>query len=237
MQGAKSRCPNSSSPKISFAAVSDLRALLTIDNATMGCRAPEEDPSMPQFFQSTKFFAVLDVEEARVLFDETPKVSDLLVQSDEAGGGERGQTMITMVRLAPHEVLFCASEPSDSGIYIVETEERAAMNVGLLVPVCIQVLMLFDMLLNGEWSGRHVVRRHYVSCLASRGSFWAVLPHPSAVLPSMHEMMHAVLNVWPVQHHFGSAPIIARERLLKPACRFGWCLASWACFWTAPPRP
>jgi hypothetical protein len=29
---------------------------------------------MPQFFQSTKFFAVLDVEEARVLFNETPKV-------------------------------------------------------------------------------------------------------------------------------------------------------------------
>lgn len=40
----------------------------------MACRFIEEDAAMPQFFQSTKFFAVLDVDEARVLFDETPKV-------------------------------------------------------------------------------------------------------------------------------------------------------------------
>jgi len=39
---------------------------------------------MPQFFQSTKFFAVLDVEEARVLFNETPKVC-----LRACGGGER----------------------------------------------------------------------------------------------------------------------------------------------------
>lgn len=43
-----------------------------------------EDTYMPQFFQSTKFFAVLDVEEARVLFNETPKVC-----LRACGGGER----------------------------------------------------------------------------------------------------------------------------------------------------
>lgn len=40
---------------------------------------------MPQFFQSTKFFAVLDVDEARVLFDETPKV---LSNHEQAGIGQ-----------------------------------------------------------------------------------------------------------------------------------------------------
>ncbi|GLC44977.1 hypothetical protein PLESTB_001747900 [Pleodorina starrii] len=50
----------------------------------------------PSFFQSTKFFACLDVEEARELFRATRRVS-----------------------LAPHEVLFRSGDPSDSGIYIV----------------------------------------------------------------------------------------------------------------------
>ncbi|GIL77851.1 hypothetical protein Vretifemale_7327, partial [Volvox reticuliferus] len=50
----------------------------------------------PSFFQSTKFFACLDVEEARELFRATKRVS-----------------------LSPHEVLFRSGDPSDSGIYIV----------------------------------------------------------------------------------------------------------------------
>ncbi|KAG1675221.1 hypothetical protein FOA52_016250 [Chlamydomonas sp. UWO 241] len=50
----------------------------------------------PTFFQSTKFFAVLDVEEANALFQAT-----------------------TRLQLGPHEVLFRAGDPSDSGIFIV----------------------------------------------------------------------------------------------------------------------
>ncbi|KXZ52202.1 hypothetical protein GPECTOR_10g833 [Gonium pectorale] len=50
----------------------------------------------PNFFQSTKFFACLDVDEARELFRSTKRVS-----------------------LAPHEVLFRSGDPSDSGIFIV----------------------------------------------------------------------------------------------------------------------
>eukprot|EP00798_Chlamydomonas_sp_ICE-L_P019927 gene19927-26631_t len=65
--------------------------------ANMAAPHPDwQSAETPEFFQSTKFFAVLDMKEARDLFGASARV-----------------------HLAPHEVLFQAGDPSESGIYIV----------------------------------------------------------------------------------------------------------------------
>ncbi len=113
----------------------------------MHSHRPDISAATPQFFQSTKFFAVLDVDEARELFAATTKVCSAVQRSCTECAKHCILTfsisvlltpcysvpllpMDTQVTLAPHQTLFRAKDSSEPGIFIVVRGQ-----LGVFVPV------------------------------------------------------------------------------------------------------